>query len=103
MRLECAYLCAFEDDPLGCLMEMCACMPMLVCLSVSEVLIFFVSGAHTQGPSRSTSLDSAICTGLWEAGAGCEWGLWGWGGPGCVGREGFADGEGKGDNTQQIS
>lgn len=52
--------------------EMCVSMASLVCLCVSEVLIFFVSGAQMQGPSSSTSPDSAVCTGLWEVGMGCK-------------------------------
>lgn len=63
--------------------QMCASMPMLVCLCVcvcmAEILIFFVSGAQMQGPSSSTSPDSAVCIGLWEAGTGCKWGFLGGG------------------------
>lgn len=58
-----------------------------------------------QGPSSSTSSDSAVCTGLWEAGVGCMRGSW-MGGLVAAGRAasaGHSDGEGRGDNTQQIS
>lgn len=61
-----------------------------------------------QGPSSSTSSDSAVCAGLWEAGVGCVRGFWSGGCKlllvllqACV--WGGSDGEGKGDNTQQIS
>lgn len=77
----CVFVC---EDPRGYLAawaRMYASMPMLVyvCVCVAEVLIFFVSGAQMQGPSSSTSPDSAVCTGLWEVGMGCKRGfLGGW-------------------------
>lgn len=59
-----------------------------------------------QGPSSSTTSDSAVCTGLWEAGVGCvrvylflEGGV----AAGLATSVGCSGGEGKGDNTQQIS
>lgn len=63
----------------GC--KMCVHMSMLmcVCLCVAEVLIFFVSAAQMQDPSSSTSMDSAVCIELWEAGVGCKW-VFFWGG-----------------------
>lgn len=54
-------------------------MHVCVCVCVAEVLIFFVSGAQMQGPSSSTSPDSAVCIGLWEADMGCKWGFLGGG------------------------
>lgn len=59
-----------------------------------------------QGPSSSTSSDSAVCTGLWEADVGCLRVYFLGGGGLAAGRAASAgcfDGEGKGDNTQQIS
>lgn len=83
---------------------MCAKMPMFECVCVAEVLIFFVSGAQMQCASSSTSPDSAVCAGLREAGVGGKWGyILGVGGGGCRRLCYYFDGEGKGDNTQQIS
>lgn len=59
-----------------------------------------------QGPSSSTSSDSAVCTGLWEAGVGRMRVFLGGGGLVVAGRAasaGCSGGEGRGDNTQQIS
>lgn len=58
-----------------------------------------------QGPSSSTSSDSAVCTGLWEAGNGVHEGFLEGGlvAPGRAASAGRSDGEGRGDKTQQIS
>lgn len=59
-----------------------------------------------QGPSSSTTSDSALCTGLWEAGEWCvRVYLFFLGGvaAGLAASVGCSGREGKGDNTQQIS
>ena len=76
----CAHFKRFHEGTLlrgrKCV-RVCPCF--CVCVCMAEVLIFFVSGAQMQGPSSSTSPDSAVCIGLWEAGTRCKWGFLGGG------------------------
>lgn len=63
---------------------------------VSEVLIFFVSAAQMQHPPEAQGWTQQSGLGSGKQAAGVSGGC-------CVIREGRADEEGKGDNTQQIS